>query len=269
MKKIAIVTGASSGIGKATALNLQNHGYQVIGGSRHINNDKELISAKVDVHSLDITNHQSNQEFVNSVLNKYHRIDLVVNSAGYGLFGALEEVDISNAKQQLDVNVFGIMDLLKLIIPTMRDQGFGKIINISSLAGQSYTQLSGWYQVSKHALETMSDVLRLELTPFGIQVIIVEPGITKTNWANVTNQLLLKTIKPNSPYQKIAKKQSKTIQNSTQTADEVANVIVKAATAKKPKIRYQVTTSDKIMMRLSAPLIGYKLQDWFANKLIN
>lgn len=218
----------------------------------------------MDTHQLDVTNHESNRAFVDYVLNKYGQIDLIVNAAGYGLFGALEEVELDAAKKQLDVNLFGIMDLIKLVIPNMRKNKHGRIINISSLAGQSYTQLSGWYNVSKHALETMSDVLRLELAPFGISVVIVEPGITKTNWANVTNQLLLKTTKPNSPY----RKQAKTINQATQTASEVANVIVKAAKTPKPKIRYQVTLTDKIMMKL-APVLGYKAQDWFANHLMS
>ncbi|PWG00476.1 SDR family NAD(P)-dependent oxidoreductase [Levilactobacillus bambusae] len=268
MKKIAVVTGASSGIGKQTAFQLQRAGYQVIGGARHIN-DSELNSMGIITRSLDITDPESNQAFANAVLSRFHRIDLIVNSAGYGLFGALEEVDSDAAKHQLDVNVFGTMDLTRRFIPTMRSQGFGRIINVSSLAGQSYTQLAGWYHVSKHALETMSDVLRLELAPFGLQVVIVEPGITKTNWANVTNQLLLKTTKPDSPYRRLAEKQAQTITQASQTAEEVAQIITKAALSKHPKIRYQITRTDRIMMHLSSPKLGYRLQDWFAKRMMN
>lgn len=267
MTKIAIITGASSGIGEQTALTLQQRGYTVIGGARHID-DSKLTEAGVDTHYLDVTDHQSNQEFIDYVLNKYHRIDLLVNSAGYGLFGALEEVTLDEARKQLDVNLFGIVDLIQLVTPSMRANGSGRIINISSLAGQSYTTLAGWYNVSKHAMETMSDVLRLELKPFGIDVVIVEPGITKTNWANVTNQLLLKTTPKNSPYRAIAEKQAKVITQATQTTTDVANVIVKAAETRRPKIRYQVTFSEKIIMRL-APMLGYRIQDWVANRMVN
>ncbi|ERL64855.1 hypothetical protein L248_0459 [Schleiferilactobacillus shenzhenensis LY-73] len=190
MKKVAIVTGASSGIGQQTALDLVKNGYTVIGGARHIAN---LKGTAIEAKYLDVTDHDSRVAFIQDVITRYGRIDVLVNAAGYGLFGAIEEVPLAEAREQLDVNLLGIADLIKLVIPTMRAQKAGKIVNISSLAGRSYSALAGWYYISKHALETMSDVLRLEMKPFGIDVIIIEPGITRTNWAKVTNTHLLQS----------------------------------------------------------------------------
>ncbi|MFD0898122.1 SDR family NAD(P)-dependent oxidoreductase [Loigolactobacillus binensis] len=267
MTKIAIITGASSGIGKQAALTFQQAGYTVIGGARNIEHDSELKNSGIVTHPLDVTDHASNQAFIQYVLTNYHRIDVLVNAAGYGSFGALEEVPLSEARNQLEVNLLGIVDLIQLTIPTMRQQKAGKIINISSLAGQSYSALAGWYYISKHALETMSDVLRLELKPFGIDVVIVEPGITATNWAQVTNQHLLQVTPENSPYRQLAEKQAQMITQATQTAQEVAAVILKAAQAQRPKIRYQVKFLDKLAMNL-VHFVGYRLQDWSANRML-
>lgn len=265
--KIAIVTGASSGIGRQTALDLIRQGYTVVGGARHISTDDQLRQLGLDVHDLDVTNSTSVKLFVKYVFEKYRKIDVLINSAGYGSFGAIEEVPLSEAKNQLDVNLFGIVDLIQQVIPIMRHAEHGKIINISSLAGQSYSSLAGWYYISKHALETMSDVLRLELKPFNIDVVIVEPGITKTNWANITNQQLLKVTPNNSPYRSLAEKQAQMIQNSTQTVQDVSKVILKAVNAKHPKIRYQVKFLDKLSMSL-VHLVSYRLQDFAAQQML-
>ncbi|GEK29348.1 SDR family NAD(P)-dependent oxidoreductase [Furfurilactobacillus siliginis] len=267
MTKVAVVTGASSGIGRQTALALKADGYQVIGGSRHISEDVGLKAAGIDAHNLDVTDHSSVTAFVAYVIDTYQHIDILVNSAGYGLFGALAEVSLTEARMQLEVNVFGIMDLIQGFLPTMMADKRGRIINISSLAGQSYFAMAGWYHVSKHALETMTDVLRLELADFDIDVVIVEPGITKTNWANVTNTELLANTPQTSPYRKLAEKQAATITQATQTVHDVAAVIMKAVHASKPKIRYQVRFRERLMMNLTR-LTGFRLQDRVARHMM-
>ena len=267
MSQVAIVTGASSGIGKQTAIDLASRGYTVIGGSRHIESDATLRGKGIDTHNLDVTKHSSNQRFIEYVLATYGHIDVLINSAGYGSFGALEEVPLAEAQNQLAVNLTGIVDLIQLAIPSMRKNHSGRIINISSLAGQTYSALAGWYFISKHALETMSDVLRLELKPFGIDVIIVEPGITATNWANVTTQHMLDATAQNSPYRKAAEKQAHIITQATQTTRDVSRTIIAASEARKPKVRYQVRRADKIMITLMR-LTSYKAQDRFAMRML-
>lgn len=226
-----------------------------------------MEKAGVVFHPLDVTDYESVQDFVQFIKSTYGRVDVLVNAAGYGSFGALEEVTLDEARRQLDVNLFGIVDLIQQVTPIMRTQHSGRIINISSLAGQSYSALAGWYYISKHALETMSDVLRLELKPFGIDVVIVEPGITKTNWAKVTNEQMLKVTPKTSPYRKAAEKQANMITQATQTVAQVAGVIFKAATVDKPKVRYQVTRQDKIAMK-GARLMPYKVLDKVAERML-
>ncbi|KRL81007.1 SDR family NAD(P)-dependent oxidoreductase [Secundilactobacillus paracollinoides] len=147
MKKIAVVTGASSGIGYQTALDFAAQGYTVVGGARHLKNADELVKAGVVFHPLDVTDHDSVQDFVQFIKSTYGRVDVLVNAAGYGSFGALEEVPLDEARRQLDVNLFGIVDLIQQVTPIMRTQHSGRIINISSLAGQSYSALAGWYYI--------------------------------------------------------------------------------------------------------------------------
>lgn len=267
MKKIAIVTGASSGIGKQTALALSKQGYTVIGGSRHIESADFVKSGGIIAHNLDVTDHASVLNFVKYVKDRFHQIDVLVNSAGYGSFGALEEVPLTEARNQMDVNLFGVVDLIQQVSLIMRQQGNGRIINISSLAGQSYSAMAGWYYISKHALETMSDVLRLELKPFGIEVVIVEPGITNTNWANVTIAKMNQVTPKGSSYRQMADKQASMIVKPSQTTNDVSRTIIKAIKADKPKIRYQVKFADKVAM-IGSHLAGFKLQDKIANRMM-
>lgn len=221
MTKVAVITGASSGIGLSTAHILQRKGYQVIGGARHVDNLQNTDTSGVKFLKLDVTNHESVTQFVKQIINDYGNIDLVINSAGYGLFGALEEVDLEDARNQLEVNLFGMADLNKQILPGMRLRHSGRIVNISSLAGKSYSPLGGWYHISKHAVETYSDVLRTEVEDFGIKVVVVEPGITDTNWQSVANNKLLNSTSKASPYRNLAEKVAKVLTNTTATPDEV------------------------------------------------
>lgn len=268
MKKIVVITGASSGIGRQTALDLANQGVQVIGAARTIENDQALSNHQnITTMNLDITSHASIAHFVTAISNQYSHVDGLVNAAGYGAFGALEEVPLAEARNQLDVNLLGIVDLIQVILPLIRKSADGRIINISSLAGQSYSALAGWYYISKHALETMSDVLRLELKQFNIKVVIVEPGITNTNWARITIDKMLSVTPKSSPYRQMAERQAQLITKPTQTTADVSRTIIKAMSAKRPKNRYQVRFMDRIAMK-SIHLLSYALQDRLAERMM-
>ncbi|WP_379135182.1 oxidoreductase [Paenibacillus sp. sgz500958] len=260
-KKVAIVTGASSGIGKATAIQLNKEGYTVFAGSRRVEQMKDLEKTGIKVLKLDVTDEKSNQDFVDFVRSTSSTIDVLVNSAGYGSLGALEDVPLQEARNQFDVNVFGAMNLTQLIAPIMRKQKSGKIINISSVGGQIYSPLGGWYYASKHALEALSDTLRNELKPFGIDVIIIEPGGTDTGWQEVANEAMKKSTPDNSVYRKLVEGFAAMSSNNYATSpDKIANLIVKSIKDKNPKTRYQPSMKEAMIV-LAARRLPYKLFD--------
>lgn len=268
MKKVTIVTGASSGIGLAAAKLLLKQGYYVVGGARHVEQMKVLTELGGKVHELDVNKESSLKAFVAFVLDSYGRVDVLVNSAGYGSFGALEEVTIEESKHQMDVNLFGLVRLIQLVLPTMRTQKSGRIINISSLAGLMYTQLGGWYHISKHALETMSDILRLEVKPFGVDVVVVEPGNTATGWQKIAVDKLLAATPIHSPYRRVAERLAKTLKDSRATTNDVAPVIVKAAMTRKPKLRYQIRFQEQVTAKL-LKLIPDRIQDRLVTRMFS
>lgn len=184
-KKTSIVTGASSGIGLATVLRLLKGGCEVHAGARRVEAMRELAAQGAHLHHLDLTQPESIEAFVGKVLAASGRIDVLVNNAGYGAYGAVEEVPLSDARAQMEVNLFGLAHVIQLALPTMRAQGSGRIVNVSSIGGRVWSPLGAWYQASKFALESFSDCLRNELRPFGIDVVVVQPGGIKTEWASI------------------------------------------------------------------------------------
>ncbi|MCA9898660.1 MAG: SDR family oxidoreductase [Ardenticatenaceae bacterium] len=177
-KKVVLITGASSGLGRACAAHLVSKGFTVFGTSRQ----PAEMPAGVQPIALDVTNDVSVEQAVTAVLAKAPRIDVLVNNAGMGVAGSLEETTIEEAKRQFEVNFFGAMRLCQQIIPVMRGQGNGRIVNISSLAGTIGLPFQALYSASKFALEGLSEALRLELEPFNIQVIVVQPGDFRTRF---------------------------------------------------------------------------------------
>lgn len=260
--KTAIVTGASAGIGKATAKRLHQQGYEVFAGARRVEKMQDLAAIGVHVHALDVTDQNSNQVFVTDVLAQSSTIDVIVNSAGYSAQGALEDVSPEEAKRQFDVNVFGLMNLTQLVLPTMRHQRAGKVINISSIGGQIYSPLGGWYYASKHALEALSDTLRMEVKRFGIDVIIVEPSGTKTEWGGIATQKLLDQTPTDSAYRDIVDRYAKNsgFSNFSTTPDTIADLILKAITARKPRTRYLPDFTAKLLV-FAARKLPYKALD--------
>ena len=245
------MTGASSGIGEQAALSLLAKGYTVYGVARRVERMQGLADKGVHVIAMDITDDESASSGVKQILEEAGRLDVLVNNAGFGSYGALEDVAIDDARYQFEVNIFGLARITQLVLPTMRAQGSGRIINISSIGGRIYEPLGGWYHSTKFALEGLSDSLRMELKPFGIQVVVVQPGAIKTEWGGIAATNLQKT-SGSGAYAKQAEK----IANLLSAADSdsrfagsdpsvIAKVITKAATARRPRIRYAAGAGAK------------------------
>jgi short-subunit dehydrogenase len=202
---------------------------------------ESLVKSGVSIHFLDLTDEASIEEFVAEVLKRESRIDVLINNAGYGTYGSVEDISISEAREQFEVNLFGLARLTQLVLPTMREQGSGTIINLSSMGGKVYTPLGAWYHATKHALEGWSDCLRIEVAQFGIDVVIIEPGAIETEFEEVLINPLLERSK-NGPYETLAGKMVKATRDTFSSGKAskpsvIANVIVKAVESKKPNTR--------------------------------
>lgn len=180
--KVILITGASSGIGFDAAQTLAKQGHKVYAAARRLELMEPLKAFGVQTLRMDVTNEASMQQSVETVIQAEGRIDMLVNNAGYGFFGAIETVPLEEARRQLEVNVFGLARLTQLVLPHMRQQGSGRIINTSSIAGKMVFYMGGWYNVTKYSVEAFSDALRMEMKPYGIDVVMIEPGAIKTDW---------------------------------------------------------------------------------------
>jgi len=250
MKKVVLITGASSGIGKQTALLLVHQGFIVYGAARRLEKMQDLKEAGVRLLQMDVTDDASMTRGVQEILNAEQRIDVLVNNAGYGSYGALEDVPMSEAKHQLDVNVFGLARLTQLVLPSMRSKKSGRIINISSIGGIIGEPHGSWYHASKFAVEGLSDSLRMELKQFGIDVVLIEPGGIKTEWNAIAREHLV-TASGNSVYKDLAGKHLKMYERGGKFGSEpivIAKVIAKAILAKRPRTRYAAAGGAKLIL---------------------
>ena len=263
-QRTAIVTGASSGIGRATALELVAKGYTVFAAARRTEKISEAQVVGIEPIFLDVTSQEAIDKAIDTVMDKTGRIDVLVNNAGYGLMGTIEEVTTQEAQDQFDVNVFGLMNLTKKVLPIMRHQRSGHIINVSSVVGKFGMPTGGWYSASKHALEALSDALRLEMKPFGIKVSIIEPGAIKTEFSEVALGKADEGTRLETYKQLTAKYKEMAEENSKNAADAyvVAKVIGDAIAAKNPKPRYVVPGQAKVLLATKG-LLGDRLFDWF------
>ena len=240
--KVALVTGGSSGIGEATAVKLHDLGYTTYAAARRVQRMEHLTKAGIRPLAMDVTDEESLQSGVKHILDEQGRIDVLVNAAGYGSYGAIEDVPLSEARDQFEVNVFGAARLTQLVLPQMRDQRSGTIINITSMGGKIYTPLGGWYHATKFALEALSDCLRLEVKPFGINVVVIEPGGIQTEWPGIAASKLKKA-SSGGPYARQADAVAASL-TSDATARRsspptlIAGTIAKAVTAQRPRTRY-------------------------------
>ena len=189
--RVALVTGGSSGIGEQTALRLQGAGFTTYAVARRVDRMTRLAESGVTTFAMDVTDDASMTGGIGRILDEHGRVDVLVNNAGYGSYGAVENVPIDEARRQFEVNVFGLARLVQLVTPRMRAQRSGRIINLSSIGGKYYEPLGAWYHATKFAVEGFSDSLRLELAPYGIRVVIVEPGPIRTEWNTIARDGLV------------------------------------------------------------------------------
>ena len=242
--RTALVTGASSGIGQDTARKLQALGYTVYGAARRTDRLRALAADGIRPLPMDVTDDASMSAGVNRILEETGRIDVLVNNAGYGSYGAIEDVPIDEARRQFEVNVFGLARLTQLVAPHMRAQGSGTIINISSMGGKLTTPLGGWYHATKYAVEALSDALRMELRPFGIDVVVVEPGCIRTAWWAIAADHLKATASGSAYADQIravaGTMRSESNQRRYSPPEVIARTIGKIVTARRPRTRYAV-----------------------------
>ena len=242
MAKTVLITGASSGIGEETVKRLMTAGYTVYAGARRLDRMKSLADAGARLLALDVTDDGSMTAAVKTVLQEAGRIDVLINNAGYGSYGALEDVPTEEARRQFDVNIFGLARLTQLVLPAMRAQRSGRIVNISSIGGKFGEPFGCWYHATKFAVEGLSDSLRMELHPFGIDVVVVQPGAAHTEWSRIAQDSLIK-YSSDGPYGKAASAHAKMMEAGHQGSIPappavVARTIVQAVQSRKPKTRY-------------------------------
>ena len=242
--KVALVTGASSGIGDATVRRLAQLGYTVYAVARRADRMAALKELGIRTVSADVTDDAALVALVDKIISETGRIDVVVNNAGYGSYGALEDVPIAEARRQFDVNVFTLARLIQLVLPHMRAQRDGYIVNISSIGGKIWEPLGSWYHAAKFAVEGLSDSLRAEVAQFGIKVIVNEPGAIRTEWAAISADNL-DAASAGTPYRDQARFVSGTLRATdksrlTSGPAVVADAIGKAVQNPRPRTRYAV-----------------------------
>ena len=243
--RVALVTGGSSGIGEQTARRLRKAGFEVYAVARRVDRMAHLEAEGVHVFGMDVTDDASMVSGVERVVDEQGRIDVLVNNAGYGSYGAVEDVPIDEARRQFEVNVYGLARLTQLVTPHMRRQGSGRIINISSIGGKFYEPLGAWYHATKFAVEGFSDSLRIELAPFGIDVVIIEPGPIRTEWNEISRESLTET-SAGGAYEEQAAQVRRVLERADSSRlmsskpDRVAKKIVKATLSNTPRTRYPV-----------------------------
>lgn len=244
-RPVVLLTGASSGIGYDVAPLLVRYGYTVYGAARRVEKIEELASEGVKALSMDVTDEASMEAAVQQIIDAEGRIDVLINNAGYGSYGAIEDVPIDEARRQFEVNLFGLARLTQLVLPHMRAQGSGRILNISSMAGRITSPLGAWYHATKYALEAFSDALRMEVEEFGIDVVIIEPGGIKTPWGFIAADHLEESSR-NGVYaaqaQRVAANMRKLYSPSSNLSEPkvISNAILRALEARRPKTRYLV-----------------------------
>lgn len=264
-KKVILITGASSGIGYDAALILAEQGHKVYGAARRVELLEQLRERGVVPVRMDVTDEVSMVDGVNAIIDVEGRIDVLINNAGYGYMGAIENVTISEAKRQLEVNVFGLARLTQLVLPYMRKQHSGRIINTSSVAGKAVIPFGGWYNVSKYSVEALSDALRIEVQPFGIRVCLIEPGGIKTDWGIIAADNLEASSKETA-YQNAGLSMARLLRkgytsNLLTNPKRVAKAIARAVNAKKPRIRYRLGAGSGLIVFLHAVLPA-RWWDW-------
>jgi NAD(P)-dependent dehydrogenase (short-subunit alcohol dehydrogenase family) len=255
MNRVALVTGASSGIGEATVRKLLAKRYVVYAAARRADRMAALKEAGAKIVALDLTDDTSIVRCIETIRGENGRLDVLVNNAGYGSYGALEDVPMEEARRQFEVNLFGATRLCQLALPMMRAQKYGKIVNVTSVGGKFGEPFGSWYHATKFALEGLSDCLRMETRPFGIDVIVIEPGAIRTEWGGIAGESLLKT-SGDTAYGPYARKHaamlsSATTSNLPSPPEAVARIIARAIRVRRPKTRYPAAGRARLILFLT------------------
>lgn len=257
-KKVALVTGSSSGMGFTTAVMLARAGIHTYASMRNLKKSKTITdlankeNLPLQVIQLDVNDDKSVKDAIAKIVTEKERIDVLVNNAGYGLFGSIEDVSIEEMKAQFETNFFGVMRVTQLVLPTMRKQKSGTIVNVSSVGGRISLPVLSAYNSTKFALEGLSESMSYELEPFGIKVVIIEPGVIRTNIMD-SSIFAKKAQNPKSPYfsliQKVESNFKSMMENKSSPPEEVAKVILGALTSKNPQLRYTVGDDAATMIQ--------------------
>lgn len=269
VSKVVLITGCSSGIGKATARSLAARGHRVVATARRVEDLKELAEAGCDVLALDVTDEASMVAAVQAVEAKYGAVGVLVNNAGYSQSGAIEAVPLARVRAQFETNVFGLVRLTQLVLPGMRRQGFGRIINMSSMGGKLTFPGGGYYHATKYALEALSDALRFEVQGFGVKVVLIEPGLIRSGFSEAAVSAMAGNAEEvyGAFHQAVAKATKESYEKGplarlAGTPEDVAAVVEKAITAKSPRARYTVSASAKVLLT-QRKLLSDRAWDWF------
>jgi NAD(P)-dependent dehydrogenase (short-subunit alcohol dehydrogenase family) len=251
-QNVALVTGSSSGIGFETALHLARNGFKTYASMRNLEKSKNITQVAnkeklpLEIIQLDVNDDTSVKEAIDKMVTaEYQRVDVLVNNAGYGLFGALEDLSIAEIKAQFETNFFGVIRVTQKVLPVMRQQKSGTIVNISSVGGRMGLPGLSAYHSAKFALEGLSESISYELEPFGIKVVVIEPGFIRTNIMN-SSMIAKKAQDPKSPYfsltQQLERSFKSAMQNTSASSppEEVAKVVLQAVTSESPKLRYTI-----------------------------
>jgi short-subunit dehydrogenase len=269
---VALVTGASSGIGEAIALELKRIGFTTYAAARRVERMEHLRAAGIRVIFLDLLDDSSIEECISTIRDESGPVDVLVNNAGYGLYGSIEEISLEEARRQVQVNLFGLAEITKLVIPDMRSKRSGKIINISSVGGVAASPYGGWYHASKFAVEGLSSSLRQELYPFGVNVITIRPGAIRSGWRDVAGESLIRN-SGNGPYAKAvqamySKFMSPDFEKMVTDPDAIAKVVGEAVTDPKPSAIYTAPRLARTIIRINKLLGSERLRDAFSRRFL-
>lgn len=246
-----LITGCSTGIGRATALRLLTAGHTVYATARRPQTLDELAAKGARVLRLDVTDGRSMTEAVSVVEAECGSVGTLVNNAGYGTYGPVEEVPLDDVRRQFETNVFGLGRMCQLVLPGMRRSGGGRIVNLSSMGGRVTFPTGGWYHASKYAVEALSDALRVEVAPFGVRVVLVEPGLVRTGFESVATGTLART--GGDSYAGLSRRAETLMQRGYRSAaaidpDAAAEAVRRAVEADRPRPRYVVTPAARVLV---------------------
>ena len=275
MEKVAIVTGSSSGIGYETSLALAREGFYTFATVRNSKKAEKILqiakkeNLDIEIIELDVDDEKSISAAIEKIISKKQRIDVLVNNAGWGLFGSVEDVSMKDFRAQFETNFFGIISIIQKVAPVMRKQGSGIIVNVSSVAGRIGFPGSPAYISSKFALEGLSESLRYELGQFGVKTIIIEPGVIKTNFFS---SMKIAEPKPGSPYKEITEKVIMGIKMMAELGtppSEVATTILHAIKEENPRPRYIVGNDAQMFLEAKKTKTDAEFENYLKKELFS